>query len=618
MARFFLFLYSLLLFNLGTAQQTAPRIRVSLDGPAFPWNNLEVNNTEGTFRFAIVSDRTGGHRPGVFEDAIHKLNLLQPEFVMSVGDFIEGYTTDTAELERQWKEFNGFIDELEVPFFYVPGNHDITNPVMDSVWRAKFGATYYSFLYQDVLFLCLNSEDQARGAGKGSISQPQYEWIEKELAAHADARWTLVFMHQPLWNQDNPEMWPEVEKLLEPRKHTVFVGHNHRYVRYERNQGRYYVLASTGGGSRLRGPRYGEFDHVMWATMTEEGPILANLLLEGIWDEAVVTDEYAAMFRGLSQQNPLMIEPVLVEGDTYTQGKTTLRIRNDSDFPMAVSLVPGSDARLWVVLNPITDTLAPNTTRVIEVPITAQQAVPLTELQPLSLEAGFTYLGEDQPEFRVDAQYHFRPEKRHEMLKARKNTQADALLKDWEPLRFGSQQQVFVNADPFSHKGAADGAFEFDFSADAQFVYVAVSVTDDEWQVKDSESPYNQDAVAILLDGRPLRIAANARTDEYRESLVLLASPAESGSGPANLFRSELIPAGVSVSSLRTDTGYVIEAAIPHAILDALQGTSWQTVRVNVGIRDLDQQGMHQSSLLWQPDWRGKENRVGSGIFYRP
>ena len=33
------------------------------------------------FRFAILPDRNGGMRPGIFEDAVtQKLNLLQPAF----------------------------------------------------------------------------------------------------------------------------------------------------------------------------------------------------------------------------------------------------------------------------------------------------------------------------------------------------------------------------------------------------------------------------------------------------------------------------------------------------------------------------------------------------------
>src|SRR5207302_155571 len=41
----------------------------------------------------------------------------------------------------------------------------------------------------------------------------------------------------------------------------------------------------TGGGSRLRGVKYGEFDHVVWVTMKNNGPTLANLMLDGIYSE---------------------------------------------------------------------------------------------------------------------------------------------------------------------------------------------------------------------------------------------------------------------------------------------------------------------------------------------
>lgn len=50
---------------------------------------------------------------------------------------------------------------------------------------------------------------------------------------------------------------------------------------------RYYSLATTGGGSKLRGTAYGEFDHVAWVTMKKTGPVVANLLLDGILDDAL-------------------------------------------------------------------------------------------------------------------------------------------------------------------------------------------------------------------------------------------------------------------------------------------------------------------------------------------
>ena len=215
-------------------QQNTPHAGLLIEQPAGPkpWTNLNVNDKPGQFQFVVVTDRTGGHRDGVFEKGVERINLLQPEFVMSVGDMIEGYTTDTTEINRQWDEFTGFVNKLQMPYFYVPGNHDITNPVMERIWKERFGPTHYSFVYKDVLFMALNSEDQTRGAGRGSISAPQLEWIQKTLETHRDAKWTFLFMHQPLWVQEtDPVNWFDVEKLLANRKHTVFVGHRHHFQR---------------------------------------------------------------------------------------------------------------------------------------------------------------------------------------------------------------------------------------------------------------------------------------------------------------------------------------------------------------------------------------------------
>src|SRR5689334_5455531 len=114
---------------------SADGIKVSVEPGKNPWTHLKVNNDPRSFQFAIVTDRTGGHREGVFESAMPKLNLLQPEFVMSVGDMIEGYTEDRHELARQWTEFMGFTSQLNMPFFYVPGNHDLSNKVEHEEWQ---------------------------------------------------------------------------------------------------------------------------------------------------------------------------------------------------------------------------------------------------------------------------------------------------------------------------------------------------------------------------------------------------------------------------------------------------------------------------------------------------
>jgi Calcineurin-like phosphoesterase len=254
-----------------------------------PWTHLRLNNNPEDFQFVIVSDRTGGHREKVFSRAVEQINLLQPEFVLSVGDLIEGYTTDREKVLQEWKEFQGFAARLQMPFFYVPGNHDVTNVAQEKIWEEKFGRRYYHFVYKDVLFLILNSDDPP---GSSGLSEAQVKWAKQVLAEKADVRWTIVAMHKPIWTGNiEKNRWGEMEAALAGRNYTVFVGHVHRYVKFIRNGMNYYQLATTGGDSRLRGLRYGEFDHLAWVTMKKSGPVIANIMLDGILPENLSVPE---------------------------------------------------------------------------------------------------------------------------------------------------------------------------------------------------------------------------------------------------------------------------------------------------------------------------------------
>ncbi|MDH4239288.1 MAG: metallophosphoesterase, partial [Phycisphaerae bacterium] len=128
---------------------TEPDLKIQASNGANPWTHLNLYNNPDNFQFAIVADRTGGSRPGVFADAVEKLNLLMPEFVLSIGDLIEGYTHDDTELNSQWDEFDSIVNKLQMPFFYVPGNHDISNAAMAGKWQQRLGSSYYHFVYRE-------------------------------------------------------------------------------------------------------------------------------------------------------------------------------------------------------------------------------------------------------------------------------------------------------------------------------------------------------------------------------------------------------------------------------------------------------------------------------------
>lgn len=256
---------------------------------AKPWSTKAFENNPDNFQFAIVSDRTGGHRPGVFGKAVEKLNLLMPEFVMSVGDLIEGYTKDKSLLSEQWAEFDHLLDPLDMRFFYIPGNHDISNDVMRKEWLERHGHSYYHFVYKNVLFLAMDTND---GDEDATFSQAQIDYFKEVIADHPDVRWTLLFMHHPVWIYKDLNGFDQIETALENRPYTVYAGHYHRYMQAVRQDRNYYVLSTTGGGSQLRGPKFGEFDHISWITMTNQGPKMINLKLDGLinHDVAKITD----------------------------------------------------------------------------------------------------------------------------------------------------------------------------------------------------------------------------------------------------------------------------------------------------------------------------------------
>lgn len=587
-----------------------------IEGPK-PYTNLDLNNDPGNFQFAIVTDRTGGHRPGVFLDGVKKLNLLQPEFVMSVGDLIEGYTENEKELDRQWKEFNGFIDQLDVPFFYVPGNHDITNKVMEEKWKELYGKTYYHFVYQDVLFLCLNTEDNYRGSRRGTIGDEQYEYIKQALAENPDVRWTLVFMHQPLWNQEAETLrWNDVEKLLADRKHTVYVGHHHRYVKYERNNGKYFILATTGGGSGLRGPRLGEFDHVMWVTMTDNGPIMANLMLEGIWDENVVTEEMKEFFVPLVNGRPITVQPILLEKDKFNQATSQLKLTNDSNVPMKVALELKANTTLSTNIASNIYEIQPNSVEIVDLKVNARNETSLSNIEDLKMIAQVSYHPENLPEVKFEVKQTIRPEQIEFIKQVDKKVKIDGKLNEWKSLNHIVDQDDYLVSDPFSHNGPKDGSFKFSVAYDEKYLYVAAQVTDDEILVNDGTRPYRQDGFHINLDARTAQVAATGR-GEWGQTLYLGQSPSSSSEKEDQLFRPKSLPEGTMAVTVKTKDGYITEVAIPVEYIKEKQGADWETVRLNISVTDYDNDKNHQSTIFWRPEWRGNDNYVGSGIFRR-
>ncbi len=297
--------------------------------------NIEVfagaSQAQGdTVRFAVVGDRTGGERKGVFESLVKKMNLLSPDFIVSVGDNIHGCTEDIAKITAQWDKCESEIGKLNMPFIAAAGNHDLTNNVMLDLYQKRFGNPYYYFVRNDMLFLFIDTEDppvklpgdlrsvmnkEAREIRKNIkkdgytdeniaayldydrrmlnldcavISDEQVQYFEKVLGENKDVSWTFVVMHKRAWDVDNiSKNWLKIESLLKDRPYTVFGGHMHSYDYRVRNGNDYIGLATVGGGWMFPPElRPGIYDHVLMVTVQENKvPIIANIILGTVFDK---------------------------------------------------------------------------------------------------------------------------------------------------------------------------------------------------------------------------------------------------------------------------------------------------------------------------------------------
>lgn len=286
-----------------------------LESSSAPWTGEDFDNAADKFTFAVFSDLNGGERAGVFEVAVEQMSLLRPELILSVGDLIDAATEDVPALSAEWDEFDRRANQASAPVFRVGGNHDLTGQILRDLWTERYGPRHYHFVYKDVLFLVLDTDDHtdermreiydARSAAidaadrglpgasemeyysmpervTGNIGPEQGAYFLSALEEHPDVRWTMLFMHKPVWTDGQDAEFVAIEAALADRDYTVFNGHFHTMSHTER-LGRDYLMLGTTGGGQSNNPM--AFDHVTLVTVGEGDPSIAHLRLDGILDK---------------------------------------------------------------------------------------------------------------------------------------------------------------------------------------------------------------------------------------------------------------------------------------------------------------------------------------------
>ena len=173
--------------------------------------SLNLTVTGENFKFAVLGD-SQFHNPEVFENMIREVDLLKPDFVIQSGDMIHGYTWDEERILLEWDRFRSQIAPLSMPFYPVPGNHDVTTTPMVEIYREIWGNNklFHSFDHENSHFVILNTEYRMN---HHSVAGEQLEWLKADLKNNRDAKHIFLFMHSPVWRR-NPENWEILAGVL--------------------------------------------------------------------------------------------------------------------------------------------------------------------------------------------------------------------------------------------------------------------------------------------------------------------------------------------------------------------------------------------------------------------
>jgi len=262
-------------------------------------NNVGLLNTldKSSFNFAVIGDRTGSGTDSwkIMRKGISEINKLDPDFVIFIGDMIDGYDLKNVPIDSQWVKFEEIAASLKVPYLYVVGNHDVYNQESMNVWKRRIGKTYFSFNYKNSGFIILNTEE-AGNWRQGGLGRAQVEFIKGAINSFPQKEHIFILMHRPMWLTAGQlkEEWKVIRQSLGTRPFTVIAGHLHALAEKQDIQGnRYIIVGPTGAKMRFsRNPALALFHHYTLFSVKNNSVSVAFIEPGRVYSESIAKSAY--------------------------------------------------------------------------------------------------------------------------------------------------------------------------------------------------------------------------------------------------------------------------------------------------------------------------------------
>lgn len=177
------------------------------------------------FRFAFISDTHIGSPNGGAEEDLRRTvadinQMTDIAFVVITGDITELGTDAEIKLAKQ------ILDELKVPYYIIPGNHDSGWSESGGVTFGKvFGNDKFLFDYNGITFMGCASGPYLR-MSDGHIPRDAVVWMDKELKKIGPSKPIIFLNHYPL-NNGLDNWYEATNRLKEHNTLAVLCGHGH-------------------------------------------------------------------------------------------------------------------------------------------------------------------------------------------------------------------------------------------------------------------------------------------------------------------------------------------------------------------------------------------------------
>jgi len=144
------------------------------------------------------------------KDFVKEMQLFQPDFIVHLGDIIEG-TGDEANVGIMGLQLvKEELDKVGVPTHWVVGNHDLRSVTKEQFEQAlDIESVTYSFDVGDYRFVVLDGNYDNKNVSRtptegkyirGHLPPEELEWLKEQLATDKQ---TFVFMHQGAFLDDS-------------------------------------------------------------------------------------------------------------------------------------------------------------------------------------------------------------------------------------------------------------------------------------------------------------------------------------------------------------------------------------------------------------------------------